>query len=372
MPPRSRSINKHHWDNAIAGFEKLTTGSSRARHALAAIVLVPGVVARKAGREPVGRAELQPAVRVLPEDSLADDAALEAARAYRKNVAQAWLDPTYGETAIAQYNTLIGLYPQSPLIPLAQREIDTLRTGSRSRTTTPACTTFGAKRTTRGFIYFKDVLTKYAASPAARDAAVKLVAAYKAIRYRDDASELCAQLAQRYPNDRETRSVCSRRAPSTGSSGGESGLGSRDGWQSAHTAAPPASALTRADRPLPEGSFDPPITAICWPRMTPLRRWRWTGSCSFRRPRNPSRAVKRAPAPRSDSRWSSCWPPTTRGSTSATIEIDRGGLSFTVDTLSALSARWPSAELMWLIGRMYFRRSPNGANRAESWSWRPS
>lgn len=32
------------------------------------------------------------------------------------------------------------------------------------------------------------------------------------------------------------------------------------------------------------------------------------------------------------------------------IEIDRGGLSFTVDTLSALAARWPSAELMWLVG----------------------
>ena len=32
------------------------------------------------------------------------------------------------------------------------------------------------------------------------------------------------------------------------------------------------------------------------------------------------------------------------------IEIDRGGLSFTVETLSALAARWRSAELFWLIG----------------------
>ena len=32
------------------------------------------------------------------------------------------------------------------------------------------------------------------------------------------------------------------------------------------------------------------------------------------------------------------------------IEIDRGGLSYTVDTLAALAARWPDAELFWLVG----------------------
>jgi nicotinate-nucleotide adenylyltransferase len=32
------------------------------------------------------------------------------------------------------------------------------------------------------------------------------------------------------------------------------------------------------------------------------------------------------------------------------VEIDRGGLSYTVDTLTTLAARWPAAELFWLIG----------------------
>jgi nicotinate-nucleotide adenylyltransferase len=32
------------------------------------------------------------------------------------------------------------------------------------------------------------------------------------------------------------------------------------------------------------------------------------------------------------------------------IEIDRGGLSYTVETLTALRSRWPSAELFWLVG----------------------
>lgn len=32
------------------------------------------------------------------------------------------------------------------------------------------------------------------------------------------------------------------------------------------------------------------------------------------------------------------------------IEIDRGGLSYTVDTLGTYTARWPDAELFWLVG----------------------
>ena len=32
------------------------------------------------------------------------------------------------------------------------------------------------------------------------------------------------------------------------------------------------------------------------------------------------------------------------------IEIERGGLSYTVDTLTTLAADWPSSELFWLVG----------------------
>ncbi|HEX8943819.1 MAG TPA: nicotinate-nucleotide adenylyltransferase [Gemmatimonadaceae bacterium] len=34
----------------------------------------------------------------------------------------------------------------------------------------------------------------------------------------------------------------------------------------------------------------------------------------------------------------------------SSMEIDRGGLSYTVDTLSAFAAELPSAELFWLVG----------------------
>lgn len=34
----------------------------------------------------------------------------------------------------------------------------------------------------------------------------------------------------------------------------------------------------------------------------------------------------------------------------STVEIDRGGLSYTVDTISAVATQWPSAELFLLVG----------------------
>jgi hypothetical protein len=60
-----------------------------------------------------------------------------------------------------------------------------------------------------GMIYFKDVLTKFAATPMAHDASLRLVESYKAVHYRDDAAELCAQLRERYPNDPDVSKVCS-------------------------------------------------------------------------------------------------------------------------------------------------------------------
>jgi nicotinate-nucleotide adenylyltransferase len=32
------------------------------------------------------------------------------------------------------------------------------------------------------------------------------------------------------------------------------------------------------------------------------------------------------------------------------MEVERGGLSFTVDTLRTLAGRWPTAQLFWLVG----------------------
>ena len=51
---------------------------------------------------------------------------------------------------------------------------------------------FRRKAHDSAIIYFKDILTKYPTTPTARDAQLRLVEAYKAIRYKDDAAD-CAR-----------------------------------------------------------------------------------------------------------------------------------------------------------------------------------
>jgi len=147
-------------------------------------------------------------VETFPDDSLADDAALESARSYGRMWRKPQLDPTYGETSLASYNTLIGLYPTSNLVPTAQKEIGQLENKFAIKDFDTGNIYFRRKAYDSAIIYYKDVLTKYANSPTARDAALKLVEAFKRIRYREDASEMCTELRQRYPRDADVKQTC--------------------------------------------------------------------------------------------------------------------------------------------------------------------
>jgi outer membrane assembly lipoprotein YfiO len=197
-----------HWDNAVTGFEKLTTDLSARDSLLPRSYWYLASAHEHQGEHLLAAQSFSRLVESFPEDSLADDAALESARSYRKLWRKPGLDPTYGQTAIASYNTLIGLYPTSPLVPAAQKEIAELENWLALKDFDAGMFYFRKKCYDCGMIYFKDVLTKYATTPAAHDAALRLVESYKAVRYRDDAADLCAQIRQQYPNDPDVRKVC--------------------------------------------------------------------------------------------------------------------------------------------------------------------
>ena len=197
-----------HWDNAISGFEKLTTDLSARDSLLPRSYWYLASAHEHIGEHLLAAQSYNRLVESFPEDSLADDAALEASRAYRRLWRKPQLDPMYGETAIAQYNTLIGLYPTSPLIPTAQKEIAELENWFAIKDYDAGMYYFRRKAYISASVYFKDALSKYANAPKARDAGLRLVEAYKADHYRDDAADMCAQLRQRYPGDPEVAKVC--------------------------------------------------------------------------------------------------------------------------------------------------------------------
>ncbi|HTE45771.1 MAG TPA: outer membrane protein assembly factor BamD [Gemmatimonadaceae bacterium] len=196
------------WDNAISGFEKLTTDLPARDTLLPRSYWYLATAHERTGEHLLAAQSFGRLFESFQDDSLADDAALEAARSYRKLWRKPQLDPVNGETAMASYNTLIGLYPTSPLIPQAQKEIADLEDWFAQKDYDAGMYYFRRKAWDSGILYFKDALTKFATTPTARRAALRLVESYKSIKYREDAAELCAQLTQRYADDREVRNIC--------------------------------------------------------------------------------------------------------------------------------------------------------------------
>jgi outer membrane protein assembly factor BamD (BamD/ComL family) len=64
-------------------------------------------------------------------------------------------------------------------------------------------------------LYFKDVIKNYPETEHARESYLRLVEVYRSIHYRDDARDACTTLHQKYPGDREVRTVCGPPAPAT-------------------------------------------------------------------------------------------------------------------------------------------------------------
>ena len=60
-------------------------------------------------------------------------------------------------------------------------------------------------------------MAKYPEAPTSRLAQLRLVDAYKAIRYKDDAADQCAELRRSFPDDAEVRQACIDVGPPTSS-----------------------------------------------------------------------------------------------------------------------------------------------------------
>ena len=196
------------WDNAVAAFDKLTTDLPARDTLLPRAYWFLARAHEEHGDHILAATTYSRLVESFPDDSLADDAALASARQYWQMWRKPALDPRYGETALATYNTLLGLYPTSPLVPVAKKELAEVEDQFARKNYLSGMYYLRRKAYDSGIIYFRDILTKYPASPTAREAQLRLVDAYKAIRYKEDAADACALLRKAHPEDAEVRVTC--------------------------------------------------------------------------------------------------------------------------------------------------------------------
>jgi outer membrane assembly lipoprotein YfiO len=199
------------WDNAVAAFEKLTLDLP-ARDTL--LPLAQFYLAKSHGHRREHLLAAQAFNRLsesFATDTLADDAKYEAARSYQKLWRKPELDPQYGELAVATFQELLALYPDSELKDEAERELASLNEMFATKDYETGLHYFRRKAWDSAIIYFKDVVRLYPQSQRAREAYLRLAQAYDIIRWREDKTEVCTALHERYPTDRDVLGVCGPR-----------------------------------------------------------------------------------------------------------------------------------------------------------------
>ncbi len=208
-----QEYQRKHWDNALAALEKLSLDLPARDPLLPPTLWYLAKVHEAQGDHLLAAQSFTRLTESFPDDSLSDDALLAAGRNYGRMWSKPELDAQYGETAIETYRTLLSIYPNSALRDSSQKEIDRLNSWLATKTYQNGMFYFRRKGYDSAIIYFKDVVKLYPDTPQVKDAQLRLVQAYRAIKYQADAADACVALQKSWSGDREVIQVCG--APQT-------------------------------------------------------------------------------------------------------------------------------------------------------------
>jgi len=145
----------------------------------------------------------------FPDDSLADDALLQAGHAYAEIWDDPELDPTYGRSAIAVYQSLIDTYPTSPLRADAERGIATMRARLAEKDFRIGEHYRRRRSPHSAILYYKQAIERYPDARRAKDAYARMAEVYKSIGYEEDYRETCGEARGKFPTEALIQSACS-------------------------------------------------------------------------------------------------------------------------------------------------------------------
>ncbi len=147
-------------------------------------------------------------IDAFPQDTLVDDAFFLSGKAYQHEWRQPQLDATYGKSAQTAFESLLASYPDSPYAQRAKNELDKLDEWFAEKDFDTGYLYLKRKAFDSAIIYFKDVIRLHPRARKTRDAYLMLLESYRAIKYTEDARDLCNDMRKAYPNDREVLNRC--------------------------------------------------------------------------------------------------------------------------------------------------------------------
>ena len=197
-----------HWENAGKAFEKLTTDLGIRDPRLPAVYYYLGQSQANQQLHLLAAATFNRLVDAFPQDTLVDDALFLSGRSYEKLWRKPALDPQYGESALAAYQSLLTVAPDSPYAARAKASVKKLDEWFAIKDYDTGYLYLKRKAYDSAIIYFKDVIRLHPAAAKTRQAYLRLLQAYRAIKYADDARDTCDAMRKAYPDDREVRKAC--------------------------------------------------------------------------------------------------------------------------------------------------------------------
>ena len=202
------------FDNAAKAFEKLTLDLPARDPRLPLAFYYLAQSQEKNGENLLAAGTYNRLIDAFPQDTLVDDALYLSGQAYEREWRHPELDATYGRSAITAYESLLASYPDSPFSKRAQGRLTRLDEWLAEKDYNTAYLYLKRKAFDSAILYLKDVIRQHPNAKKTRDAHLRLLEAYRAIKYTEDARDLCDAMRKAYPNDRDVREACGP-APAT-------------------------------------------------------------------------------------------------------------------------------------------------------------
>jgi outer membrane protein assembly factor BamD len=197
------------WDNAQAGFEKLTTDLSSRDPLLAPAYYYLALTHERKKEFLLAAQAYERITDGFPDDTLAPVAMLGTGRSYQSLWRRPALDPENGQKAVSILRALLSSYPDSKQVDDAKARIVQLEEWFAEKDYATGVHYIKVRKAVDpAIIYFKDVVQTYPTTKAARLSWLRLHGLYTKIRWKEDAAETCTAMWKAYPGDADVKLAC--------------------------------------------------------------------------------------------------------------------------------------------------------------------
>jgi outer membrane protein assembly factor BamD len=193
---------------AMVSFRRLTFELSPAQPEMAEVRYYLAECYFQTGDKVQAAHEFRQVADQYPTSEYAPLALLRAGDANLRQWKRPELDPSYGETALAIYQELAGRYPGTVAAQRAGQHVLQLKEWFAEKTYKNGMFYLKRRAFDSAIMYFKEVIARYAETPLAADALLRLVDCYRAIGYTAELTETCAHLRRFYPRANGLEGSC--------------------------------------------------------------------------------------------------------------------------------------------------------------------